>query len=180
MLRLVMPALEYLDGYAAALERGWSPDTGRDVSAAQLAQVRANGAEFVANMARRDGGTLVQPDGSLRERIPGRISWMWDGEFCGVINYRYVHGTEDLPAHVSGHVGYAVVPWKRQRGYAIQALRMALPMARNDGLLRVLITCDFDNDASRKVIEANGGVFARDAPPLRDGEKRKLAYWVAT
>ncbi len=180
MLRLVMPGLNYLDGYAAALARGWSPDTGKDVSAAQLAQVRADRAGFVANMARLDVGTLVQPDGTLKERISGRIAWLWDGEFYGVINYRYLHGTEDLPAHVSGHVGYAVVPWKQRRGYATRALGLMLPIARQDGLRRALITCDFDNEASRRVIEAHGGAFVADAPPLQDGEKQKLAYWIPT
>jgi len=178
MLELVTPGLAYLEGYAAALTRGWSPDTGRDVSAAQLAQLRADPAAFVANVARTDGGTLVQPDGTLRERIPGRILWLWDGEFCGTMNYRYLPGTEDLPPHVSGHVGYAVVPWKQRRGYATRALAMVLPLARADGLARVLVTCDLDNEGSRKVIEANGGVLAGEHPPMREGEKGKLGFWV--
>lgn len=179
MLELVTPGMAYLAEYVAALERGWSPDTGRDVRAAQLALARVDGAEFVANMARMDGGTLAQPDGTLKERIPGRILWMWDNGFCGTINYRHVLGTEALPPGISGHVGYAVVPWMQRRGHGTRALRMLLPMARADGLRRVLITCDFDNEGSRSVIEANGGALVGDAPPLRTGEKRKLAFWVS-
>jgi len=35
---------------------------------------------------------------------------MWDGEFCGQIAFRWQPGTEALPPHCLGHVGYSVVP----------------------------------------------------------------------
>ena len=55
---------------------------------------------------------------------------MWDGEFCGSIGFRWQPGTSTLPPYVLGHIGYAVVPWKRGRGYATQALALLLPEAR--------------------------------------------------
>lgn len=57
-------------------------------------------------------------------------------------------------------------------------LSAALPYAKNLGIESALITCDEDNIASRRVIEAAGGVFEdmRTAP----GEKPKLRYWVPT
>ena len=74
---------------------------------------------------------------------------------------------------MSGHVGYGIVPWKRRRGYATQALRLLLPVAAQvTGLRRVSLTCDTDNAASCAVIEANGGV--RDGAP-RQG---KLHYFI--
>ena len=98
-------------------------------------------------------------NGAEVPRLPGCERWIWDGEFCGRINLRFLEGTEALPAFVSGHIGYAVVPWKRRRGYATEALRLMLPLARAEGLARVEITCDADNEASRRVILANGGVL---------------------
>jgi predicted acetyltransferase len=84
---------------------------------------------------------------------------MWDGEFCGSIGFRWRPGTEELPPHVLGHVGYSVVPWKRRQGYATEAVRQLLPLAAAEGLRYVEITTDPDNVASQRVIEANGGVL---------------------
>ncbi|TSB21636.1 GNAT family N-acetyltransferase [Streptomyces benahoarensis] len=77
-----------------------------------------------------------------------------------------------LLAH-GGHIGYDVRPTARRRGHATAMLRAALPRARVLGLDRVLITCDATNTASRKVIEACGGLF-------EDRRGVKLRFWVTT
>ena len=106
-------------------------------------------------------------------RLPFIVRWMWDGEFCGQICLRWQPGTDALPSHVLGHVGYAVVPWKRGRGYATEALRLMLDEARAIGLGRLEITTENGNEASCRVIERNGGrrveefVNARYGPGLR-------------
>ena len=60
---------------------------------------------------------------------------------------------------VGGHIGYGVVPSQRRRGYATQMLWLAIPIAASLGISKALITCDADNVASRRVVEACGGVF---------------------
>ena len=104
---------------------------------------------------------------------------MWDGEFCGNIGFRWQRGTEALPPHCLGHIGYSVVPWKRQRGYATRALAQLLPEARAEGLRYVEITTGPDNVASQRVIEANGGVLIEEfvTPPAL-GSRRELRYRV--
>ena len=157
-LRLTEPSLDRLGEYEAALAAGWSPDTERDGSAEQLAALRRDRQGFFAELTRQDG-TIVLTSGRVVPRLPSRLYWLDDGEFCGVISFRFVPGSDELPDYVPGHVGYAVVPWKRQRGYATLALALLLPVARAVGLRRVEITCDDDNEASRRVILNNGGVF---------------------
>ena len=73
-----------------------------------------------------------------------------------------------------GHLGYAIVPWKRRRGYATQALRQLLPVAaRLTALLRLSATCDSGNLASKAVIEANGGVLDPET-----AHSETLTYWI--
>jgi predicted acetyltransferase len=160
MMELVWPAKQYLPSYAHALEQGWSPDNLRpEVAAEELEHIRRDPVGFLASQVDRDakGPAIELPDGSLAQRLPGYHKWMWDGEFCGSIGFRWQPGTTALPPTCLGHIGYSVVPWKRRNGYATQALRLMLPDAQAEGLAFVEVTTNADNVASRRVIEANGG-----------------------
>src|SRR5262252_2370224 len=56
------------------------------------------------------------------------------------------------------------------RGYATLALRVMLPRAWDEGLPYVELTTDPDNEASRRVIEANGGrLVERFIKPVQYG-----------
>lgn len=177
---LVAPSLDRLGAYVAALRAGWSPSTTRDVTAEELAAITEDAPAHLARLRGEIGGVIRLPDGREVARLPGVVLWIWDGAFCGAISLRYQPRTEDLPPHVSGHAGYAVVPWKRRQGHATRALSLLLPIAHQFGLPRLLITCDEDNHASRRVIEANGGTpdgteWHGDKPDVP-----KLRFWIAT
>ena len=161
MIEIVKPALEHLPSYKAALERGWSPDNVRLLEATreQLEAIERNPVEFLADLddPEAKGPPVTLPDGTKVARLPGFRRWIWDGEAAGSIGFRWQKGTSTLPSHVLGHIGYAVVPWKRNRGYATEALRLMLDEARAVGLPYVEITAKPGNPASHKVILTNSG-----------------------
>ena len=76
-----------------------------------------------------------------------------------------------------GHIGYSVRPSERRRGYAKAMLAMALPYARALGLRRVMISCFAHNEASRRTILANGGVFDGAVMEPEHGELLER-YWI--
>ena len=182
-MTLVWPAREYLESYVAALERGWSPDNVRGEAAAreQLHRIAADPVAFLASLVDREaaGDPIVLADGTVARRLPGYNRWMWDGEFCGTIGFRWQRGTEALPPACLGHIGYAVVPWKRGKGYATAALREVLADAPSEGLRYVEICTEPDNVESRRAIEANGGILVDEfVTPASLGAKPHVRYRV--
>src|SRR4051812_46558316 len=159
---LVWPSSEHLPSYIDALERGWSPNNSRpEEGREELARIGEDATIFLAEQVDREGrGSRVQlPDGSVVPRLPGYRRWLWDGDFCGVIGFRWQPGTNALPPHVLGHIGFSVVPWKRERGYATQALALLLRDIEREalGLEYIELTTDVTNLASQRVITKNGG-----------------------
>ncbi|KAA1399865.1 GNAT family N-acetyltransferase [Aeromicrobium ginsengisoli] len=78
---------------------------------------------------------------------------------------------------LGGHIGYAVRPQFRGRGRATEILRQSVDLLRARGISPALVTCDDDNVASAKVIEANGVVLEAVVPGVADMPKRR--YWVS-
>ncbi|MBL9208296.1 MAG: GNAT family N-acetyltransferase [Opitutaceae bacterium] len=183
-IELVWPAMEYLPSYVAALERGWSPDNirGEAASREQLEAIAKDPHGFVAGLVDREAKQppIRRPDGTTFPRLPGFVRWMWDGEFCGSIGFRWQPGTSALPSYVLGHIGYTVVPWKRNRGYATQALRATLSLAKKEGLAWVDLTTDTTNTASIRVIETNGGTLVEHfVKPAVYGGQESLRFRIA-
>jgi len=178
-MKLVSPSPEHLASYMAALQRGWSMTGGAAAAQEELREIEENPSLFLARKEDREarGAPITLPDGSSVPRLPGIHRWLWDGEFCGVISFRWQPGTTALPPHCLGHVGYAVVPWKQGLGYATEALRQILPEAMALGMPFIEVTTDPTNIASQKVIERNGGVlFETFIKPIQFGSKPGLRY----
>jgi len=100
------------------------------------------------------------------------VLWFVDGiEWLGRLSIR--HELTPALTEIGGHIGYYVRPSARRRGYATQMLTQSLPIAAALGIEPVLVTCDADNVASRRVIESAGAEF-------EDERHGKLRFWVPT
>jgi predicted acetyltransferase len=95
-----------------------------------------------------------------------------EGSLVGRISIR--HELNEWLATYGGHIGYAVIPALRRRGYGTEILRQGLVIARALGIDELLVTCDAGNSASAGVIEACGGVFESIAEG--DGQPKRR-YW---
>lgn len=94
-----------------------------------------------------------------------------DGAIVGRLSVR--HRLNERLAVVGGHIGYAVLPAARRRGYATGMMRAGLALLAEMGIAEALVTCDDDNIASARVIERAGGRLQDTV----DGIRR---YWVST
>ena len=116
----------------------------------------------------------VADPGSPRPRgyVPWTELWMAEGdEYLGRITLR--HELTEALFTWGGHIGYVVRPSARRQGHASAALQGIMPLCRERGIDPVLVTCDVDNDPSRRTIEGAGGVY-------EDTREGKLRYWIPT
>ena len=99
-----------------------------------------------------------------------------DEKIVGIINIRHTLNSEFM-LNYGGHIGYTVRPQERRKGYASQMLCQAFIRCRELGFDRVLLTCDPQNAASCRVIEACGGTMENEIPYL-DTDELVRRYWI--
>jgi predicted acetyltransferase len=101
-------------------------------------------------------------------------------EEIGTIRLR-VGSTRHLEMY-AGHIGYAVHATHRGHRYACRSVRLLIPLARQLCLNPLWITCDPENDASRRSLEILGAQFIQivDVPAdchiYQSGHPRKCRY----
>jgi predicted acetyltransferase len=156
--RLTWPTTAVRDSYLAG-ERADAEARGRPLDWLEPATE-----DFELFVAQRRG---------LRTRwhVPSTIYWYVSGEhYLGTLVIRH-ELTPEL-AGAGGNIGYHIVPPWRGQGHGTRMLAAGLVECRRLGLERVLLTCAPGNEASRRVILANGGV----PDGHRYGEDR---FWIS-
>ena len=82
----------------------------------------------------------------------------------------------------AGHVGYGVHEDHRGHHYAARSLRLLMPVALQNSINPLWVTCDPENAASRRTLELAGGCLIeivdvpRDCIIFRNGHPRKCRY----
>ena len=145
-------------------------------------------AEFEQTQSAHDGGFWDVEDFSYEEWLEGNrnkemgiglpenrvpsiqfVLFGESGRALGFLNLR-LRLNEGL-LNYAGNIGYSIRPSERGKGYAKEALRQGLQIAKEKNIHRALVTCSAENPASRAVILANGG----ELEDVRNGTER---YWI--
>lgn len=125
---------------------------------------------YVEQVLRHSQGVDLSPG-----RVPATFLFAEvNGEVVGRVSIR--HELNDYLERFGGHIGYAVRPAYRRRGYATAILRQSLEIAHALGLKRVLLICDDSNTASIRTIESCHGVLERLDTSSEGRPSRR--YWI--
>ncbi len=171
MPHLVLPSKKYKTSYLRAhreFEREGRQlmhvERGRNVTAKDFEQ-------FLLTI-RHDRKGIDLPKG----RVPQTEYWLVEGSrYIGTISIR--HRLNKLLREWGGHIGYAVRPSERKKGYGTLMLRLVKAKAKKLGLKKVLLTCDETNTGSMKVIQHNGGIYYGQIPQTTEHPAKKR-YWI--
>ena len=155
-MKLVFPNLElkeqYYDLVKSALRNGDISEMGnayRENEKYEDMLIRLENRSKGINISSRDVPATVQFILNEKEKVVGTI------DIRHTLNDNYFSRL--------GHIAYYIKLEERNKGYATEALKLALEKLKNEYKVnKVLITCLKNNIASRKVIEANGGIFEKE------------------
>lgn len=169
MLSLVKPDITYKAQYMDMIEY-WK-NTGEELAPWAL---KEDCSDFGAMVKRLEG--YAQGVGIGEAFVPNSTYWIYESDsdkIVGAVNIR--HCLNDSLLAYWGHIGYGIRPDERRKGYATQALHLALDKCRKLGIESALVSCNKDNIGSAKTIMKNGGVLENEV----QYEGRLLQrYWI--
>jgi predicted acetyltransferase len=170
-VKLIEPSLLYKESFLEFVED--VKNTGYE-SYDLYIKAEGNFEEFVNDLIDFSKGINI-PEGW----VPCSSFWLLDdsGEVVGVIRIRHCADNDYL--QMIGHIGYEIKSSHRKEGYGSKILELGLIEARKLGLEKVLITCNEDNIASRRIIEKFNGQYKKFFIDDESG-KNVLQYEVFT
>ncbi len=98
-----------------------------------------------------------------------------DNKLLGISNIRLA--LNDALLQRSGHIGYAIRPTERRKGYNNYQLYCDLKFCKEKGIEKVLLACYKDNVGSAKTILNNGGVLENEIIDPENG-KPFQRFWI--
>jgi predicted acetyltransferase len=112
-------------------------------------------------------------------RVPSTMLYGFVGEeIVGRFNIR--HELNEYLRERGGHVGYAVSPMNRKKGYATEMFRQGVAYClKTLGMKKLLVTCADQNTGSWKIIEHFGGQLENKLYDEKANEWIRR-YWVVT
>jgi predicted acetyltransferase len=167
-VELVGPDVQFETSYREAMAEFVAE--GREEELGSLPN-HARFADFIQELRDWSRGS-GPPTGS----VPGSMFWLVErARFIGKVEIR--HRLTEALRLCGGHVGYAIRPTERHHGYGRTMLSMVLRPCLDLGLSNILLTCDTTNEASRRIIETNGGVL-EDVIHLPGRPVGVMRYWI--
>ena len=146
-------------------------------------QIQAYRKEYLESGDSMDGGASLRKFDKTQDWLdqlePFTSQYIYlreeDNKVVGVLQLR--HRFNEFLRKYAGHIGYSVCPSERRKGYAAQMLAGVLPECRRLGIFEVLVTCLEGNEASRRTILKNGGIYESTVfePESRSRIER---YWI--
>lgn len=105
-----------------------------------------------------------------------------DNEVVGMLNFRPKAMEHEHLKKYGGHIGYNIRPDKRGLGLGTRMLKDFLSLCKEKycqkyNLDKILITCLENNEASRKIILNNNGVFENKVVYTPNGQMLER-YWI--
>ena len=169
-MKLIEPTMEY-DREIQAYRREFL-ETGDSMDGCGPLRHYENTADWLAELE-----FYKHPQTVPEDKVPATqyLAVREDGRVLGMLQFR--HCLNSYTELYAGHIGYSVRPSERRKGCASQMLRDVLPICRARGLNRILVCCRVENEASRRVILKNGGVYAETVTEPRRGVRLER-YWI--
>lgn len=143
-MRLVKPTLKYKKSFQRALKEFLEIDKKSEGDPKEIK-------EYIEKHRHYEKGKDL-PKGI----VPASTFWLIDNNiFIGRVSIR--HKLNKKLRNFGGHIGYAIRPSERKKGYGSKILELALKEAKKLKLKKVMVTCDDTNIGSQKIIEKNKG-----------------------
>lgn len=153
-MKLILPSEKYKNSYFDLLDSAKNNNDYSKLGNASLKDNETFDAMIMRLKNRRIGKNIVKRD------VPSTIYWIIvDNKVIGITDMRHKLNKDYFERF--GHVSYYIKKEERNKKYATKALNLVIKKYIKMCTKKILITCLEENEASKKVILKNGGVFEK-------------------